>query len=250
MAGAEGPRRYAKGAARRRDILEAALALIAEQGYSASSLQEIADAVGISKAGVLHYFDSREALIAAVLEERDAHSAADHREAVPDADPSDMVGMLLHASSRNAETPGLVALYSRLVVDAAGAEHPAHAYIAGRYARVVGAVADQVRALDVALPDGMDPEGSPGSRSPSATGCSCSGATGRTSTCGTRSSGPSARSAAGRCRCRSRIRPRRPPERGGRSARPLRGGLRGADPDDPDAERPAPQSRPVAFSRM
>lgn len=159
MAGAEGPRRYAKGAARRRDILEAALALIAERGYSASSLQEIADAVGISKAGVLHYFDSREALIAAVLEERDAHSAADHREAVPDADPSDMVGMLLHASSRNAETPGLVALYSRLVVDAAGAEHPAHAYIAGRYARVVGAVADQVRALDVELPDGMDPEG-------------------------------------------------------------------------------------------
>ncbi|MWJ19451.1 TetR/AcrR family transcriptional regulator, partial [Clavibacter michiganensis subsp. michiganensis] len=49
MAVDEGPRRYAKGAARRREILEAALALIAERGYSASSLQEIADAVGISK---------------------------------------------------------------------------------------------------------------------------------------------------------------------------------------------------------
>jgi AcrR family transcriptional regulator len=156
MAGAEGPRRYAKGATRRREILEAALALIAERGYSASSLQEIADAVGISKAGVLHYFDSREALIAAVLEERDAHSAADYRQALPDADPTDMVGMLLRASAHNAETPGLVALYSRLVVDAAGPEHPAHAYIADRYARVVGAVADQVRALDVELPAGMD----------------------------------------------------------------------------------------------
>lgn len=159
MAGAEGPRRYAKGAARRREILEAALALIAERGYSASSLQEIADAVGISKAGVLHYFDSREALIAAVLQERDAHSVADFRRAVPDGDGADMIGMLIRASSHNADTPGLVALYSRLVVDAAGAEHPAHSYIADRYARVVGAVADQVRALDVALPDGMDPEG-------------------------------------------------------------------------------------------
>ena len=158
MVGAEGPRRYAKGATRRREILEAALALIAERGYSASSLQEIADAVGISKAGVLHYFESREALIAAVLEERDAHSAADHREAMPDADPADMVGALLHASSRNAATPGLVALYSRLVVDAAGVEHPAHSYIADRYARVVGALADQVRDLDVELPAGMDPD--------------------------------------------------------------------------------------------
>jgi AcrR family transcriptional regulator len=158
MAGAEGPRRYAKGTTRRREILEAALALIAERGYSASSLQEIADAVGISKAGVLHYFESREALITAVLEERDAHSEADYRAAVPDGDPADMVGMLLRASARNAETPGLVALYSRLVVDAAGVEHPAHAYIARRYARVVGAVADQVRALGVELPAGLDPD--------------------------------------------------------------------------------------------
>jgi AcrR family transcriptional regulator len=158
MAGAEGPRRYAKGTTRRREILEAALALIAERGYSASSLQEIADAVGISKAGVLHYFESREALITAVLEERDAHSEADYRAAVPDGDPTDMVGMLLRASARNAETPGLVALYSRLVVDAAGVEHPAHAYIARRYARVVGAVADQVRALGVELPAGLDPD--------------------------------------------------------------------------------------------
>ncbi|WP_316296511.1 TetR/AcrR family transcriptional regulator [Clavibacter michiganensis] len=158
MAVDEGPRRYAKGAARRREILEATLALIAERGYSASSLQEIADAVGISKAGVLHYFDSREALIAAVLEERDAHSAADYREAVPDGDPADMVGMLLRASSHNADTPGLVALYSRLVVDAAGAEHPAHSYIADRYDRVVGSVAAQVRALGVELPAGLDPD--------------------------------------------------------------------------------------------
>jgi AcrR family transcriptional regulator len=158
MAGAAGPRRYAKGATRRREILEAALALIAERGYSASSLQEIADAVGISKAGVLHYFESREALIAAVLEERDTSSAAAYRQERPDADPGDMVAMLLRASSRNAGTPGLVALYSRVVVDAAGAEHPAHDYVADRYARVVGTIADQVRTLGVELPAGLDPD--------------------------------------------------------------------------------------------
>jgi AcrR family transcriptional regulator len=156
MAGAEGPRRYAKGATRRREILEAALALIAERGYSASSLQEIADAVGISKAGVLHYFESREALIAAVLEERDASSAAAYREELPQGDPTDTVGMLLRASARNADTPGLVALYSRVVVDAAAPEHPAHAYVADRYARVVGEIAEHVRALGVELPGGMD----------------------------------------------------------------------------------------------
>jgi AcrR family transcriptional regulator len=159
MAEAAGPRRYAKGATRRREILAAALDLIAQRGYSASSLQEIADAVGISKAGVLHYFESREALIAAVLEERDASSTAAFRAEEPDGDPSDVVGLLLRASARNADTPGLVALYSRVVVDAAGPDHPAHAYIADRYARVVGEIAQQVRALGVELPAGMDPVG-------------------------------------------------------------------------------------------
>ncbi|MET4639522.1 TetR/AcrR family transcriptional regulator [Mycetocola sp. 2940] len=146
--------RYAKGAAKRRAILDTALRLIAQQGYQASTLQEIADAVGLTKAGVLHYFDSREALLAEVLRERD--DAAQARFSGP---PGDSLDLLAAAVTENETTPGLVALYSRLVVDSAAPDHPAHDYIADRYRRTVDAMADAVRDRQSAgtLPSSIDP---------------------------------------------------------------------------------------------
>ena len=145
---------YAKGAAKRRDILDTALQLIAKQGYQASTLQHIADAVGLTKAGVLHYFDSREALLAEVLRERDDLALARFGE--PSGDSLDL---LAAAVTENETTPGLVSLYSRIVVDAAAADHPAHEYIADRYARTVGAMTDAARQrqADGTLPASIDP---------------------------------------------------------------------------------------------
>lgn len=145
---------YAKGAAKRREILDTALHLIAEQGYQASTLQQIADAVGLTKAGVLHYFTSREALLAEVLRERD-----DLVRARFDEPAADSLDLLAHAVTENETTPGLVALYSRLVVDAAAPDHPAHEYIADRYIRTVAAMADAARERQAAgtLPASVDP---------------------------------------------------------------------------------------------
>lgn len=140
MSDIDAKRRYPKGEAKRREILDIALRLIAEQGYRASTLQEIADAVGLTKAGVLHYFDSREALLVEVLRERDDVTIASFGE--PTADSLDL---LARAVSENASTPGLVSLYSRLVVDAASPAHPAHDYIADRYRRTVDAMTEAAR---------------------------------------------------------------------------------------------------------
>ncbi|MCZ2860527.1 TetR/AcrR family transcriptional regulator [Blastococcus sp. VKM Ac-2987] len=49
------------------DILDRAAALFARRGFTKTSLQDIADAVGLSKAGLLHHFPSKEALYDAVL---------------------------------------------------------------------------------------------------------------------------------------------------------------------------------------
>lgn len=43
-----------------------AAALFCRQGYSATSLRNVADAVGLSKAGLYHYFPSKEALLNAI----------------------------------------------------------------------------------------------------------------------------------------------------------------------------------------
>jgi AcrR family transcriptional regulator len=53
-------------------ILDRAAALFARRGFAKTSVQEVADAVGLSKAGLLHHFPSKEVLHQAVLGQAEA----------------------------------------------------------------------------------------------------------------------------------------------------------------------------------
>jgi AcrR family transcriptional regulator len=48
-------------------VQETALRLFTEQGYEATSLRQIADEVGINKASLYYYFDSKQAILEAVF---------------------------------------------------------------------------------------------------------------------------------------------------------------------------------------
>jgi AcrR family transcriptional regulator len=50
-----------------RTICDAASALFAEKGYETASLQDVADAVGVTKAGLYHYFSTKQALFDAIV---------------------------------------------------------------------------------------------------------------------------------------------------------------------------------------
>jgi len=50
-------------------ILDRAAALFAQHGFAHTSVQAVADAVGLSKAGLLHHFPTKDALRAAVLDQ-------------------------------------------------------------------------------------------------------------------------------------------------------------------------------------
>jgi AcrR family transcriptional regulator len=52
-----------KGSETRAEIQEAALALFTEHGYDATSMREIAEQLGITKAALYYHFDSKEAVI-------------------------------------------------------------------------------------------------------------------------------------------------------------------------------------------
>jgi AcrR family transcriptional regulator len=130
---------YAKGVAKREEILTRALEVIAREGYRGASVKELADAVGLSQAGLLHYFEGKEELFTEILRKRDERDSADMgldaATASPEAAPADLrelrdgyVGIVRH----NAEVPGLVQLFARLSVDAADPEHPAHRFFAER----------------------------------------------------------------------------------------------------------------------
>src|SRR4030095_16110715 len=51
-------------------ILNAACALFAQQGYMRASIADLADACKLSRGALYHYFDSKEAILFAIL---DAH---------------------------------------------------------------------------------------------------------------------------------------------------------------------------------
>jgi AcrR family transcriptional regulator len=59
-------RRWARGARER--VLEAALELFGEHGVSGTSLQMIADRIGVTKAAVYHQFKTKEEIVAGVLD--------------------------------------------------------------------------------------------------------------------------------------------------------------------------------------
>lgn len=52
----------------RRDLLHNAITLAATQGVSSLSLQQVAEAAGVTKGGLLHHFPSKQALVDAVFD--------------------------------------------------------------------------------------------------------------------------------------------------------------------------------------
>ncbi|WP_292830858.1 TetR/AcrR family transcriptional regulator [Microbacterium sp.] len=121
---------YAKGVAKRDEILERALEVIAREGYRGASVKELAEAVGLSQAGLLHYFDSKEELFTEILRKRDEVDIAE-QDLVGD-EPADLRAAYLAVIRHNAEVPGLVQLFARLSVDATDPAHPAHRFFIER----------------------------------------------------------------------------------------------------------------------
>lgn len=53
-------------------VIAAAIEVMSEKGYAATSIQEVADRVGVLKGSLYHYFDSKEELLSRILAESHA----------------------------------------------------------------------------------------------------------------------------------------------------------------------------------
>ena len=126
---------YAKGRAKRRDILDQASALFGEAGYRGTSLREIAARCGISHPGLLHHFPTKESLLLAVLAHRDEVD----QERVTAGHPTGAAALrrLVDVVALNATRRGIVELFTVLSAEATAADHPAHDYFVDRYSRIV-----------------------------------------------------------------------------------------------------------------
>ncbi|MEV4313156.1 TetR/AcrR family transcriptional regulator [Actinocrispum sp. NPDC049592] len=147
---------YLKGRLRREDIITAAVAVYGEVGYHGSSLREIAKRAGITHAGLIYYFPTKEALLAAVLERRDAEDS--QRFDVPPG--LEVLRHFLALAEHNVAHPGIVDLYARLAAEAVAEDHPAHDYFVRHYeiARDSALESFRMLAADGTLRPGVDPE--------------------------------------------------------------------------------------------
>ncbi len=126
---------YAKTNARRREIIDAAVEVFSSGGYRKGSLRDVADRVGLSQAGLLHHYPSKDNLLEAVLAWRDDDARAFLGTPVPEG--VDLLRGLVRLAEYNASTPDLVELHVILNAEGTSAEHPLHDYFVNRHRDVI-----------------------------------------------------------------------------------------------------------------
>ncbi|MBF6170068.1 TetR/AcrR family transcriptional regulator [Nocardia blacklockiae] len=137
------PRPYAsllaKGEDRRQRILRVAQRLLTRNGWRSTTLAQIAREAGVSPAGLLHHFPSKDQLLHAVLDARDA----------ADLEGTDLRGDLIVEIGKVAErierSPELVGTFVVMLVENLMPDAPLHDRLLDRWKIAVGIVADIIR---------------------------------------------------------------------------------------------------------
>ena len=144
MSALESPRPYAsllaKGEDRRQRILTVAERLLARNGWRATSLAQIAKEAGVTPAGLLHHFESKEQLLNAVLDARDADddAHADYRS-------GDLITELSRVPERFARAPELVGTFTVLLAENIAPDAPLHDRMHKRYRAAVDIIAELIK---------------------------------------------------------------------------------------------------------
>lgn len=117
---------------RRQAILAAATDVFGSKGYANGTLHDIADQVGMTHAGILHHFGSKDQLLLEVLTYRDQtdvqHLTERH---IPGG--LDLFRHLVRTAFSNAKRAGIVQAFAVLSGESVTDEHPARDYFTARY---------------------------------------------------------------------------------------------------------------------
>jgi AcrR family transcriptional regulator len=132
-----------RGERRRQEIIDVALRMFAENGFSSTGLIPIAKEVGISHAGILHHFGTKVGLLEAVVHERDAFASLFERwfESRPGLEP---IEHLVEFAEVVIERPLVIKLMTNLVVENLEDGSPLRQYFFDRDQRVRDLVAERV----------------------------------------------------------------------------------------------------------
>lgn len=129
----------AKGEDRKQRILVAARELLIRQGWRNTSLAQIARESGVTTAGLLHHFESKEQLLNAVVDFRDADD-------INRVDRSgDLLEQLARVPRRFDESPDLIGLFTVLLIENLEPDAPLHGRLLHRSRASVATVETGIR---------------------------------------------------------------------------------------------------------
>jgi AcrR family transcriptional regulator len=130
---------FAKGEERRQRILKVAQRLLTRNGWRGTTLGQIAKEAGVSPAGLLHHFESKEHLLHAVLDARDADDEA-HADLT-----GDTIAQLGRVVDRYRRSPELIGMFAVLLMENLDRSAPLHSRLVGRYRESVRIVTESIR---------------------------------------------------------------------------------------------------------
>jgi AcrR family transcriptional regulator len=134
----------ARGRTQRDRVLRAAMDIFSAQGYRGASLDAVAEAVGMTRQGLLHYFPSKVQLLLGVL---DLRQELDHvRVEQMFEHAHGMADVLLTLVRRNQVQPELIRMFTILAAESVDAEHPGHEWFVDRYRGLRSRMAERIAA--------------------------------------------------------------------------------------------------------
>lgn len=115
-------RRYLSSAARKEEILDAALVEFADRTYNAVSMERLAECAGLSKSGIYAHFKSKEEIFHALLE-RMTKQLCDFQGWLPDEDLTlpELVDVYLDRLYTTFDSPTTISVYRLLLAESARA---------------------------------------------------------------------------------------------------------------------------------
>lgn len=132
---------YANGERKRAEIVDAALAVFAAKGFRRFSLRQIAEELGTTHVSLRYHFGTKDALLEAVLEEREKRDRPWREQVLAEKGLFDGVPEVIR---RNATRRGVVHLDATLLAEGIAPDHPVHEFVRVRERRFHAQVREQV----------------------------------------------------------------------------------------------------------
>jgi AcrR family transcriptional regulator len=130
----------AKGEDRKQRILQVAQRLLTRNGWRSTTLAQIAGEAGVTPAGLLHHFESKDQLLHAVLDARDLDDDS-HADRVG----GDLISQIAQVADRFHRAPELVGTFTVLLVENILPEAPLHDRMLARHREAVDIVTQLIR---------------------------------------------------------------------------------------------------------